>query len=120
MTTKAWTAAYIRQVSDDLTFVAEKLSDVAKKMETNRFPELYLNAESAFGVYRKTLLSLAGDVEAEFREQLRCSKTGEVPSWKINQALAAARKQAKAERISKGIEPGHPKKVAKKPRKNGQ
>ena len=63
MTTKAWTAAYIKQVSDDLEFVAAKLSDVAKKMDAAGFGELYLNAESAFGVYRKTLLSLAGAVD---------------------------------------------------------
>ena len=86
-----WNAEQIQSVSNDLAPAAKKFGEIADEMRAKAFPELTLQADAAFGIFRSTLVKLAGDVETEFRDQYRCSKTGETPRWKINQKMIAAR-----------------------------
>ena len=94
MAMKPWTAEQIQSVSNDLAYAAKKFGEIADAMREKEFQELTLQADAAFGIYRSTLVKLAGDVETEFRDQYRCSQTGETPRWKINQKMIAARKKA--------------------------
>ena len=105
MAMKEWSADDLEGVAEDLNFVSAKLQHIATEMRSKKFEALTLQADAAFGVYRATLVKLAGDVDTEFRDQYRCSLTGEVPRWKRNQKAIQARREAKAQRISEGIEP---------------
>lgn len=100
---KAWNADAIQSVADDLAYVAQKFADAAKQMREKKLEELVLQADAAFGVYRSTFMKLAGDVETEFRDQLRAKQMGTVPRWKINQKVVEARRAAKAELKEKGL-----------------
>lgn len=129
MAMREWTAADLDAAADDLEFVSKRLRETAAEMREKNFPQLVLQADATFGVYRTAYLKLAGAVGAELRDQYRCSQTKELPRWQRNQKTVEARKQAeewrkkaeagdpvalavekakseaKADRIAKGIEP---------------
>lgn len=94
MAWKAYSAAEIEAVAADMEFVAAKLRDVAAQMQGNSLPELTLQAESAFGVFRSALIKLAANAESEFRDQLTASRMGTTPGWLQSRKRVEAR-QAK-------------------------
>ncbi len=95
MAMKPWSAEEIAAVAADLEYVAQKLSAVADEMRRKRLPSLVLQADAAFGVYRSTLVKLGADAETEFRDQHRCTVTGDTPRWRKNQITIATRKALK-------------------------
>lgn len=111
---KPWNADALEAVADDLAFVMTKLREVSAEMRKASFDELTIQADAAFTIYRRAFLKLAGSLEAEFRDQFRAKQMGTMPRWKVNQKLVQARREAKAERVTKGIEPGR---AVKKPKK---
>ena len=115
MAMKPWTAEQLQSVSNDLAYAAKKFGEIADAMREKEFQELTLQADAAFGIYRSTLVKLAGDVETEFRDQYRCSLTNETPRWKANQKIIAARKKAAMTNTEFTAYPR--KKAMKKPRK---
>lgn len=116
MAMKEWSASDLEAVADDLDFVSQQLRSVAEEMRSKEFLHLTLQADAAFGTYRSTLVKVATDVVSEFRDQYRCFKTGELPRWKRNQKIIAARKAATKDLQSKGLVK---KKAVKKPNRRG-
>lgn len=114
MAMKEWSASDLEAVADDLEFVCQQLRSVSEEMRSKEFLHLTLQADAAFGTYRSTLVKVATDVVSEFRDQYRCSKTGELPRWKRNQKIIAARKQAIGQLESAGLVKKKVKKKAKR------
>lgn len=105
MAMRPFTALEIESAAEELRLAAEKLKSVADDMRAKSFPQLVLQAETAFGLYCAKLMKLAVEAEGELRDQYRASLMGTTPRWKINQKMIEARREAKADRIAKGIEP---------------
>lgn len=122
--------AFRETTVDELEFLAnsfQEISDrlfaVVKKMREESMLTLMLQIDAVQTHYLPPCERLAADIDMHFRDQLRCSKIGGTPQWQRSVQKAAynkAQRDAKAERVSKQIEPGHPKKVAKKSGKNGK
>lgn len=100
--------------------IADRLSSVTVKMKESQLESLVLQLDSVKKHYLPPCERLAADVEMHFRDQLRCSQSGETPMWQNSVKKSAynkALKEAKEKLDPRWVAPPKPRKKAAKKRK---
>lgn len=113
-----WTANQLDAFADEFALISQKLRDGAALMREKKLPQVYLNADTAFGMYRESIARTASILDGDVRNQATAIAMNVEPAWVVNQRKNAKASAPKVPRAIGDLDHNTMvKQPAKKPRK---